>query len=1171
MKTATLSDPRNATLLTGITEVAVPAICSALFRESEAPVTIIFTRSHSQSEQWSENLEFFSKSFFEEVTPKIEILPDLPALESDDPRSFETECDRLATLTAFKDHKSASGYERPLVIFTTPRGFFHPVPALTALSAGEIRIRVGGRYEFRAILDRLAGQLRYDSEVLCENPGQFAVRGGLIDVYPVNAQQPYRIDFFGDEIEAIKSFDPTTQRSLENHDAISISSIQFRRAQVREHNIFGYLPDHMRWIFSEPGCLIREFPACFHFPEEIPSPFPNFQTLFDHRRTNLDKWLALTDLDAEDPIFGTSCGRRAMNSEPLSNYRTLSLESELGIDRVNSEQEARKRFLLQVLEWQRESCAIYCVTNNEGEENRLKEILHRDDELKLIHPHYLRGSLRDGFRITFNHPDDTVHWSLPKGTTGVVVLSDSEIFGRYRSSLAGARRRKLPSRAQVDQLLDFSDLVEGDPLVHLQHGICFYRGLTTMDVRGRNEEVISLEFDDEITLHLPLSESHLLTRYVGLTKIRPKLGRLGTRSWEKTRRAAEKATLDFAADLLNLQAKRNLMEGHAFSPDSDWQVEFEQSFIYRETPDQLQAIEDAKSDLELPRPMDRLICGDVGYGKTEVALRASFKAVMDGMQVAVLVPTTILAQQHLNTFRERVADYPITVEMLSRFRTKSQQSQILSQLRTGRVDIIIGTHRLLSGDISFNRLGLLIIDEEHRFGVGHKEKLKRLKENVDVLNMSATPIPRTLYLALVGARDLSVIETPPLDRLPIHTVVKSYNVDLIKDSISYEIARGGQVFYLHNRVQTIDSVARRLQDLLPDLRIAIGHGQMEDRVLEDIMTRFVAGEFDVLVCTTIIESGLDIPNCNTIIIEGADRFGLSQLYQLRGRVGRFKRQAYAYLLLHRHTQLIDQARKRLSAIRQYNQLGAGFKIAMRDLELRGAGNLLGAEQSGHIAGVGFELYCQLLRQSISRLKGDKGADTIRATLYLDFVVMGEGENRSSGEVRDGFAVLKEAELARSRIETTEAYLPSSYLEESRLRIDFYRQLAMAPKISEVREIGIALEDRFGPYPEEVQALILVTEIRCLAEEKGILSVETEGDRLKCLRASSKKDDYIRIENRFPRLKASAPILRLKEIRTFLKRSGSKDGSRSSKRSSRDALTRSLPDSADRLLETRKWN
>ena len=515
--------------------------------------------------------------------------------------------------------------------------------------------------------------------------------------------------------------------------------------------------------------------------------------------------------------------------------------------------------------------------------------------------------------------------------------------------------------------------------------------------------------------------------------------------------------------------------------------------------------------------------------------------------MALLVPTTVLAQQHLNTFRERMAGYPIAIEMLSRFRSPRDQKQVLAAAAAGQVDILIGTHRLIQPDVAFKELGLVVIDEEQRFGVKHKEIFKRMRETVDVLSMSATPIPRTLYLALTGARDLSVIETAPSNRHPIQTVVKTYDEKIVIDAVRHELRRGGQVFYLHNRVATIDLVASRLRALLPDLSIGVGHGQMRSTELERTMTDFVAGKYQILVCTTIIESGLDIPNCNTIIIEGADRFGLAQLYQLRGRVGRFKHQAYAYLLLHRHTRLLDLARQRLSALRQHNQLGAGFRIAMRDLELRGAGNLLGAEQSGHIVGVGFELYCQLLRQSVARLKGEKTAASVRASVKLDFVFIGEpvespgkaGEPPASklaaktGRKEDGYTALKDAEETAPAIEMIQARLPPDYIGETRLRIDFYRRLALANLPATLRQIEEELVDRFGKFGSPVRSLLLITEIRVRAEQKGILSVETESNRLKCLRNSGRHDDWVMVGTRFPRLTADRPLLRLREIIAFL--------------------------------------
>ncbi len=1137
MRESTLNQFLQVELQTGIVEAAAPAVCSLLMKQLQSPVTFILARDQQQCEQWVEDLVFFDRIAREPNKIEARLLPDLSAWPRDDPQFFNQECDRLAALTRLNDYRLLTKPPHPLVVLTTPRGLFQPFPHSKSLAEREINLQPGQEYPFGQLVDKLATSLRYDCEAICETPGQFAVRGGLVDVYPVNADQPFRIDFFGDEIEEIRSYDPTTQRSLEVVEEVVVAALPEGIQQERENHLFDYLGDRIHWIIWEPAVLAETFPSYFPSTEEALAAISGFSQLLERREAFPDSWTGLAEIDTADPLFGPDCPRVANLTEPLSSYRSFIPEADFGLGRVEAEQEARLQFLQQAFDWQEEGFTIFCAAKNEGREKRIKTILESQQELGGLSPRFVRGELSEGFLLLFPQACEILDpdGGGKKNGKGIVFLSDTEIFGRYRTRPAGLRRKLLPHRSQVDQLLDFSELAEGDFLVHLQHGICQYRGLTRLNIKTRDEEVISLEFEDGITLHVPLHESHLLTRYVGLTKVRPRLGRLGTGHWDRTRRAAEKATLDYAAEMLSLQARRETIQGRAFAPDNQWQQEFEESFPFQETPDQATAIADTKADMEKEQTAERLICGDVGFGKTEVALRAAFKAVMDGRQVAVLVPTTVLAQQHWNTFLERMAAYPIIVDMLSRFRTKKQQTKILDHLHKGKIDILIGTHRLLSGDVKFKDLGILIVDEEHRFGVKHKEKLKHLRENVDVFSMSATPIPRTLYLALMGARNLSLIETPPVDRLPIHTEVKSYDPKLVKEAIDKEVSRGGQVFYLHNRVQTIDSVALRLQEMFPKLSIAVGHGQMDESRLEKIMTLFVAGEYDILVCTTIIESGLDIPNCNTIIIEGADRFGLSQLYQLRGRVGRSRRQAYAYLLLHRHTRIIDQARKRLSAMRQYNRLGAGFKIAMRDLELRGAGNLLGTRQSGHIAGVGFELYCQLLRQSIARLKGDKGADRIRAAIRLDFVVIGGGTPTGNEETPIGFAVLKEEELAPERIKLQEAYIPREYLAETRLRIDIHRQLALADSVKAVKEISEALRDRFGPYPHEVEALLLVTEIRCLAENKNIQQVSSEGNRLKCLKSSGLSNDFIKRGNRFPRLARRNPLPRLREVRDFLKR------------------------------------
>ena len=806
-----------------------------------------------------------------------------------------------------------------------------------------------------------------------------------------------------------------------------------------------------------------------------------------------------------------------------------------------------------------------------------------------------------------------------------VVVTDAEIFGRYK--VQRPRRMKSPhaiaARSAMD--IDFSELEEGDYVVHLQHGIGRFKGLKVLptnkpgrerhhleaeQLRARDSassdadagrarlsqraaetserpsgalgtdapyrpppvvegvECLVLEYAPSDTdreppkLYVPITEAHLVSKYVGAGKLRPPLNTLGGKRWEKTKQQAERAVRDVAADLLKIQAQRATQPGHAFGPDTPWQREFESSFLYEETTDQLRAIAEAKHDLEIAKPMDRLVCGDVGFGKTEVAIRAAFKCVMGGKQVAILVPTTVLAQQHYNTFRERMADYPVRVELLSRYRTKKEQLHVVEQLQAGAVDIVIGTHRLVQSDVTFKDLGLVVIDEEQRFGVMHKEKFKLMRTHVDVLTLSATPIPRTLYLALTGARDMSTIATPPQDRLPVETLVEHFDDRIIRDAIRREVERGGQVFFLHNRVTTIEVMRSKLQLLVPNARIVVGHGQMSGDELEDVMTKFVNGEADVLLSTTIIESGLDIPNANTIIIDRADRFGLSQLYQLRGRVGRYKHQAFAYLLLPRHARLLTDVRKRMSAIKQYAQLGSGFKIAMRDLEIRGAGNLLGAQQSGHITAVGFELYCTLLKQSVATLKGEKVKQRTNAALRLDFLKLhaveeaGGGDrelgmgDRGEKQGRDGRAqvsisVPRDSDVwvqpSRARVEESAignrqsaipqagAFLPPAYVPEPQHRIEAYRKLAQAETKAAVETLGKELRDRYGKWPKPVELLLVATELRLLAGERGLDAIETKGDKLMLHR----RGDFIQLGGKFPRLMKTEPLAVLKEIKKLL--------------------------------------
>jgi transcription-repair coupling factor (superfamily II helicase) len=847
----------------------------------------------------------------------------------------------------------------------------------------------------------------------------------------------------------------------------------------------------------------------------------------------------------------------------------------------------------------RQGYAVHVFCNNDGERQRFTEIwdelVTQDSGLKAQHS---RPSTLD--------PRLSTHvGSLARGflyeAGKLVVVTDAEIFGRYK--VQRPRRLKSPhaqaTRSALD--IDFTDLEESDYVVHLQHGIGRYLGLQILPIgsgtkpmdgggpTNAGQECLVIEYapndpsQPPPKLYVPVTEAHLVSKYVGTGKARPPLNTLGGHRWAKAKAHAERAVRDVASEMLAIQAARDSQPGHAFALDTPWQREFESAFIFEETPDQMKAIVETKGDMERPKPMDRLICGDVGFGKTEVGIRAAFKAVMDGRQVAVLVPTTVLAQQHFNTFRERMADYPVRIELLSRFRTRRAQQQVVRDLAAGSVDIVIGTHRLLQSDIAFKDLGLVVIDEEQRFGVLHKEKFKMLRRLVDVLTLSATPIPRTLYLALTGARDMSTIQTPPHDRLPVETIVTQYDERLIRDAIQRELNRGGQVFFLHNRVMTIESMAQKLRVLLPRARIIVGHGQMHSDDLEEVMTKFVNGEADVLLSTTIIESGLDIPNANTIIIDRADRFGLSDLYQLRGRVGRYKHQAYAYLLLPRHAGLLADVRKRLSAIKQYSTLGSGFKIAMRDLEIRGAGNLLGSEQSGHITAVGFELYCQLLKQSVASLKGEKVKPRVEVQVRLDFLALSPGEesiqysapkafggvpsseadedttrnthlSRRSQTQADHALVAPESDEGGSRTRRAgvgrrpitnpvppspldtrhpslpaSAYIPFNYISDARQRIEIYRKLAQATDKPAVQALQKELRDRFGPLPPELELLLQLADVRILASERAISILEVKDDRLMLTR----NGDYIMVGSKFPRLTKEDAPGRLKEIKKLL--------------------------------------
>jgi transcription-repair coupling factor (superfamily II helicase) len=916
--------------------------------------------------------------------------------------------------------------------------------------------------------------------------GQFAVRGGILDLYSWQAQLPVRIEFWGDEIESLREFDIDTQTSV--RDLASVDVLLETPGDLTGKVRHYIRSDHMR-IDIEPSAESK-IPATPGPPEIVPS----------HIEIS-EGWI---EQGAED--FSAAFVDCGVGEFALGDFMLVEAK--------------RAQFVAQLDEWRRNSARVVIYFQTEGELERFREIV---GEAALAGVQLAEGTLVRGFCF----PD-----------TNLVVLSAAELFGRFASH-AVRRLQRAERLTRHRAQIDFSELNEGDFVVHLEHGVGRFLGLIKLpEVEGRaspaslelrppqmvvvEKEVLALEFADNAKLYVPLEQAYLVSRYVGVGKKSPALSSLADAKWARAKKNAAASIFDYAGKMLALQAEREIQTGHAFGPDTKWQMEFEHSFPFRETPDQRKAIIDTKLDMERPRSMDRLICGDVGFGKTEVAIRAAFKAVMEGKQVAVLAPTTVLAQQHFEVFRQRMLDYPVRIEMLSRFRSPGEQKKVLQLLRQGGVDIVIGTHRLISGDVVFKDLGLVVIDEEQRFGVLHKEKFKELFKLVDVLTLSATPIPRTLYLSLVGIKDMSTIETPPLNRLPVETVVCGYDERIIRDAINRELERQGQIFFLHNRVHSIERVREKIVDLCPDARVEIGHGQMEADELETIMARFVAGHIDVLVCTTIIESGLDIPNANTIIIDRADRFGLADLYQLRGRVGRAEHKAYAYLLLPREMMSIGAARKRINAIKQYSSLGAGFRIAMRDLEIRGAGSILGLAQSGHITAVGFDLYCQLLKQAVAQLKGEKAGLRLEVDIRMDFVATNEADfsERASNAFQTAGLLGKS-----TSVERVPAFIPTSYISDTTLRIQAYRHLAEVTTLEQLQRLQRDWRDRFGKSPPAVDNLLLLNEIKLAAAKSGVTRVEVRDRKLMLTRHG----DFILVGGKFPRLVASAVEEHLGEV------------------------------------------
>ncbi len=944
--------------------------------------------------------------------------------------------------------------------------FAAKAPSPAALRASRTPLVAGSQLDPAGLATTLTDH-GYQREPSVTGRGQFAVRGGIIDLFAWQAAKPLRLEFFDTELESIREFDLNSQAST---------------AKLLEADL----------LLAEPRVEA---------------------TVGDYRRAG-DLLIAM-DAEVAGADIRILEGAAAYNSQ--EDFTLACFGSPVGTFEAGAfilESCRREPFFRQLNEWQRAGWEVAMVFGNKGEEQRFAELAGKDLERDLgLIP--LRGELLEGFTVPILR---------------LAVLSSSELFGRYRAP-GMARRSTLEKASASRARANVDEMEEGDLVVHYEYGIARFLGIQP----GEQGDELVLAYRDGVHLCVPLEQAHLVGKYVGLGGKTPELNKLGGSAWKTARKAAEKSIQDYAAQLLRIQAERQSEPGFCHPPDTRWMWEFERSFHFSETPDQRRAIEETKRDLEAPRPMDRLICGDVGFGKTEVAIRAAFKAITSDKQVAVLVPTTVLAEQHWRTFRERMSDYPVRIDLLNRFRSPAEIRDTLNGLENGAVDLVIGTHRLLSGDVRFKNLGLAVVDEEQRFGVAHKERFKEIFRQVDVLTLSATPIPRTLYMALMGARDMSTIETPPPNRVAVATTVCAYDERLIRDAIRREIKRGGQVFFLHNRVKSIEHMRTRIAQLVPEARIVVGHGQMDKDDLERVMHTFVKGEADVLLATTIIETGIDIPNANTILIDRADRFGLADLYQLRGRVGRAGEQAYAILLLPRDMMTVGDARKRIHAIKQYTALGSGFKIAMRDLEIRGAGNLLGTRQSGHIAQIGFDLYCQLLRQSVERLKNRQDITSARPTFKADFIVASEAVWASAAsplnaEQPSGISLgMDERRAACASF--LPAYMPANWLADTPLRIATYRELAQATSVPAVRALEASWRDRFGHLPEPVVRLLQIAEIKALAAAIGIASVEIQGQRLMLHR----NGNYILLEGRrFPRLQSATSTGKLPEAISLLK-------------------------------------
>lgn len=937
--------------------------------------------------------------------------------------------------------------QKDITIIAGFDGFMDSLLPVDVMKSRVISVLSGAGMDLEKLIQDLAAN-GYDREIQIEGPGQFAVRGGILDVYPLTEEVPVRIEFWGDEIDSIRTFDVESQRSIENLEEILIyPATEFPEETGNRVSFLDYFPKEETILFlDEPARLLEKGKSIEEeFVQAQTNRFECGMEVSDEEM-KLYKPEEVANMMNQYYSIGFSSLEMKLKEYKVKDSYHLSAAS---VNPYNNSFEMLTRDLKRL---KRNGYRVILLSGSRTRAKRLAEDL-RDYDLSSFYSEDMDREVQAGeIMVSFGHVAEGYEYPMLK----FMVISETDIFGQKKKK----RKRKVYEGQKIQS---FSELKVGDYVVHENHGLGIYQGIEKVDIDRVSKDYMKIAYAAGGNLYIPATQLDLIQKYASSDAKKPKLNRLGTQEWTKTKTRVRGAVKEIAKDLVELYAVRQDQKGFEYGPDTVWQKEFEEMFPFEETEDQQLAIEATKKDMESTRIMDRLICGDVGYGKTEIAIRAAFKAVQEDKQVVYLVPTTILAQQHYNTFSQRMKDFPVRVDLMCRFRTPAQQRKTVEDLKKGLVDIVIGTHRLLSKDVEFKDLGLLIIDEEQRFGVQHKEKIKKLKENVDVLTLTATPIPRTLHMSLIGIRDMSVLEEPPQDRMPIQTYVMEYNDEMVREAIQRELSRQGQVYYVYNRVEDIVDVTAKIQKLVPEASIAFAHGQMNEHELEKIMYDFINGDIDVLVSTTIIETGLDISNVNTMIIHDADRLGLSQLYQLRGRVGRSNRMAYAFLLYKRDKMLKEIAEKRLAAIREFTDLGSGFKIAMRDLEIRGAGNLLGAEQHGHMEAVGYDLYCKMLNEAVKHLKGE----------------------------------MEEEESYTTTIDISEdAFIPSTYIPNEAQKLDIYKRIAAIESEEEMDDMMEELIDRFGDIPRKVHKLLEISHIKSLAHQVYVISVEQKGDEYK---------------------------------------------------------------------------